>query len=56
MKRFNGESGEVKYSTFKVDAPYEKYALHVDGFSTSGDPWREFSYLYIYRNHISWMF
>ena len=48
MRSFNSEFGEVKYSTFKVDAPYETYTLHVDGFSTSGDPWREFSYLYIH--------
>ena len=27
MRRFNGESGEVKYSTFKVDAAYEKYTF-----------------------------
>ena len=45
MKRFNGDSGEVKYSTFKVDDAYEKYTLHVGGFSTSGDPWGEFIFM-----------
>ena len=40
------------YSTFEVDAAYEKYKLHVDGFSISGGLWREFSYLSMYRKHM----
>ena len=42
MKRFNGVSGEVKYSVFKVDSAYDKYRLTVGGFSSSNDCWGEF--------------
>ena len=42
MRRFNGDEGEVTYSTFKVDSEDEKFKLTVDGFSSSGAPWGEY--------------
>ena len=49
MRRFNGDEGEVTYSTFKVDSEDEQYNLTVGGFSGPGNLWGECS---LYIDHI----
>ncbi|XP_078340235.1 ryncolin-1-like [Crassostrea virginica] len=44
LKKFNGEQGNVTYSTFKVGSKSEKYKLTVGGFKGSLDMKDSFSY------------